>query len=297
MADDRTYPYPPGDGEVRWVSTGWLADHLNDPGLQIIDCQPNIHDYIRGHLPGALFLEENHFRLSRDRPGVFVPPEVAELLFRRFGLLADQPVVVASSAGPLSKCTTYIGDGLEQTMLAYTIARYGHRKVLILDGGVDKWQAEGRPLTQAFPKAVESEYRVQLRRDFLVDYGELLKTKDRTDVMLLDARPAPVYEGQGPWPKPGHIPGAVNLPWKGLMDPGNPKLLKPEEEIRAILAEKNITPEKTIICSCGTGREATNEFLLFRFLLSFPKVKIYEGSFTEWSMHPENPTVTGKNPR
>jgi thiosulfate/3-mercaptopyruvate sulfurtransferase len=297
MAKELEYPYPPGDGEVRWVSTGWLAGHLEDPGLQIIDCQPNIHDYIRGHIPGALFLEENHFRLSRDRPGIFIPPEVAELILRRLGLRADHPVVITSSAGPLSACTTFIGDGLEQTMLAYTLARYGHRKVHILDGGIDKWQQEGRPLSQVFPKPAESEFRVQLRKDFVTEYGDVKAQKDRSDVILLDARPAPVYEGQGPWPKPGHIPGAVSLPWKSLMDPKNPKLLKPEEEIRAILSEKKITPDRTIICSCGTGREATNEFCLFRFLLKFPKVKIYEGSFTEWSMYPENPTVTGKNPR
>jgi len=297
MAEERTYPYPPGDGEVRWVSTEWLAGHLEDPDLRIIDAQPNIHDYIRGHIPGALFIEENHFRLSRERPGIFIPPEMAELLFRRLGIRAEHPVVVASSAGPLSACTTFIGDGLEQTMLAYPLARYGHRKVLILDGGIDKWQAEGRPLSQTFPRLPESEFRVQLRKDFIIEYAEVKAVKDRPDHILLDARPAAVYEGQGPWPKPGHIPGAVSLPWKSLMDPKNAKLLKPESEIRAILADKQITPEKTVICSCGTGREATNEFCLFRFALKFPKVKIYEGSFTEWTMYPENPTVTGKNPR
>ncbi|HMK16049.1 MAG TPA: rhodanese-like domain-containing protein, partial [Methanomicrobiales archaeon] len=112
MPAEKTYPYPSGDGEVKWVSTGWLAGHLEEPGLQIMDCQPNIHDYIRGHIPGAIFVEENHWRISRDRPGVFLPPEVAELLLRRLGLRVDHPVVVASSAGPLSACTTYIGDGL-----------------------------------------------------------------------------------------------------------------------------------------------------------------------------------------
>ena len=297
MAAEKTYPYPPGDGEVRWVSTEWLAGHLRDPGLQIVDSQPNIHDYIRGHIPGALFVEENHWRLSRDRPGVFLTPEVAELLLRRLGIRAEDPVVVASSSGPLSACTTYIGDGLEQTMLAYTLARYGHRKVHILDGGIDRWQEEGRPLSQAFPLAVESGFRVQLRKDFIIEYAEVKAVKDRPDHILLDARPSPAYEGQGPWPKPGHIPGAVSLPWKSLMDPKNTKLLKPVEEIRAILAGKEITPDRTILCSCGTGREATNEFCLFRYRLKFPKVKLYEGSFTEWTMYPENPTVTGKNPR
>jgi thiosulfate/3-mercaptopyruvate sulfurtransferase len=297
MAQDKTYPYPSGDGEVKWVSTEWLSLHLKDPGLQIIDSQPNIHDYIRGHIPGALFVEENHWRISRERPGVFLPPEMAEFLLRRLGIRPDFPVVVSSSSGPLSVCTTYIGDGLEQTMLAYTLARYGHRKVYILDGGVDKWQEEGRPLSQTFPKVAESDFRVRLRKDFFIEYEELKAVKDRPEVMLLDARPSPVYEGQGPWIRPGHIPGAVSLPWKSLMNQKNTKLLKPEEEIRAILSEKKITPDRTILCSCGTGREATNEFCLFRYYLKYPKVQLYEGSFTEWTMYPDNPVVTGKNPR
>lgn len=94
-----------------------------------------------------------------------------------------------------------------------------------------------------------------------------------------------------------HIPGAVNLPWASLMDEGNKRLLKPDDEIQAILESKGVRPDKTIICSCGTGREATNEFLLFKWYLGYPKVKIYEGSFTEWSLYPDNPTVTGKSPR
>lgn len=297
MVQEKTYPYPPGDGEVKWVSTGWLADHLKDENLQIIDSQPNIHDYLRGHIPGALYVEENHFRIAKERPGIWLPPEMAELLLRRLGIRPDLPIVVSSSSGPLSACTTFIGDGLEQTMLAYTLARYGHRNVCILDGGVDKWQEEGRQLSQTFPRVVETEFRVQLKREFYVEYDELRGLKDRSDVILLDARPPAFYEGQGPWTKPGHIPGAVSLPWKGLMDDKNKKLLKPEDQIRAILAEKKITPDKTIVCSCGTGREATNEFCLFKFFLKYPKVKIYEGSYTEWLMYPDNPTVTGKNPR
>ncbi|MDD1662082.1 MAG: sulfurtransferase [Methanomicrobiales archaeon] len=297
MAQAKSYPYPPGDGEVKWISTGWLADHLKDEDLQIIDSQPNIHDYLRGHIPGALYVEENHFRFSRERPGIFLPPEVAELLLRRLGIRSDHPVVVCSSSGPLSACTAFVGDGLEQTMLAYTLARYGHRKVYILDGGVDKWQEEGRPLSQEFPSIAESEIRVQLRRDFIIEYEELKTEKDSPEAILLDARPAAFYEGQGPWPKPGHIPGAVSLPWKGLMDDKNKKLLKPEDQIRALLAEKKISPDRTVICSCGTGREATNEFCLFKYFLGYPKVKLYEGSFTEWTMYPDNPTVTGKNPR
>ena len=81
------------------------------------------------------------------------------------------------------------------------------------------------------------------------------------------------------------------------MNEKNKALLKSEEEIAEILRAHNFGPEKTVICSCGTGREATNEFLLFKFYLGYPRVKIHEGAFTEWITYPENPTVTGGNPR
>ena len=182
-------------------------------------------------------------------------------------------------------------------MVAYSLARFGHDNIHVLDGGIDKWKQEGKPLTKVFPKIEDSNFKAKARREFYVEYEEFKKMKDREDVILLDARPSNVYEGQGPWVKPGHIPGAINLPWASLMDEKNKKLLKPDEEIQSILKTHGVSPDKTIICSCGTGREATNEFLLFKFYLGYPNVKIYEGSFTEWTAYPENPTVVGKNPR
>lgn len=294
----KTYPCPEGPGPVRWVSTEWLADHLATPGLSIIDVQSNIHEYVKGHIPGAMYVNEGLFRIQGIKlPTEWIPPEAASTLFRTLGLHAEKPVVVYTGSPILTGCTTFIGDGLEQTFAAYTLARFGHNTVYVLDGGLDKWRSENRALTQLFPRAVPSDFTATVRSDYFVTYDEFRALKDRPDVITLDARPPPVYEGQGPWIKPGHIPGAVNVPWKTFMNPDNPRLLKSDDEISAILKERGIAPDKTIICSCGTGREATCEFLLFKFYLKFPKVKIYEGSFTEWTTYPDNPVVTGKNPR
>ena len=286
--------YPRGKGIVKWVSTQWLEEHIAREDLMILDCQPNIHDYILEHIPGAIAMEEGLMRVPLNGvPGKWVPPEAAQIIFRRVGLRAEVPVVVYTGAGAFKGW----GDGLEQTMVAFSLVRFGHDNVYVLDGGLDKWKAEGRPLTKQFPKMKESGFKAKLRRELFVDYEEFKALKDRPDVLLLDARPPAVYEGQGPWVKPGHIPGAVNLPWASLMDDTNKRLLKPDAEIRKILDEHGASPEKTIICSCGTGREATNEFLLFAFYLGYPRVKHHEGAFTEWTAYPENPTVTGKNPR
>ncbi len=284
----------PGGPSVRLVSTEWLAERLDSPDVMILDVQPNVHDYILEHIPGARYLSEGHFRThSGDQPARFVPAEAAEPVIRETGLKADVPVVVYTGVGAFKGW----GDGLEQTMVAYSLARYGHERVHVLDGGLDRWKAEGRPLSKEYPAAVRSDFRAVVRSDYVVDYGEFLRLKDDPDVIVLDARPPDKYEGQGPWSRPGHIPGAVNVPWQDLMDGTNKALLRPLPEVRAIVERRGAVPEKLVICSCGTGREATNEFLLFKFYLGYPRVKLHEGAFTEWVSHPENPTVTGPNPR
>jgi thiosulfate/3-mercaptopyruvate sulfurtransferase len=294
----KNYPYPGGDAPVRWVDTQWLSEHLDEADLTILDVQSNIHEYIKGHIPGAVYVNEGLFRFHGQKlPTEWFPAEAAQMIFSLYGLSSDKPVVVYTGSPILTGCTTFVGDGLEQPFAAYTFARFGHNKVYILDGGIDTWRAEGRPLSQTFSSPRAFEFKANIRSDYFIGYNEFRSIKDRSDVVVLDARPPQFYEGQGPWIRPGHIPGAINLPWKSLMSADNPRKVGSGEEIAAILKERGVSPDKTIICSCGTGREATNEFVLFKFYLKYPKVRLYEGSFTEWTMYPDNPVVTGKNPR
>ncbi|OHB68657.1 MAG: thiosulfate sulfurtransferase [Planctomycetes bacterium RBG_13_62_9] len=290
--ESREYPF--GRGVVKWVSTQWLEDHLKDPNLTIIDTQPDVHDYVVEHIRNAVYLSDFTLQAPKDGlPVQYIPSDAIRLLFRRIGLDNDDPVVVYTAKGAY----TSSGSGLGQTMLAYTLARFGHNRVYVLDGGLDKWKREGRPVTQEFPTVTEGRFRPTIRDEYFVDMEELKKIKDRGDVILLDARPAKLYQGKGPWIKQGHIPGAVSLPWRSLMADDNATLLKSDDQIDAILKGRNISPDKTVIVSCGTGREATSEFLLFKWYLGYPNVKIYEGSFTEWCAYPENPTVAGVSPR
>jgi thiosulfate/3-mercaptopyruvate sulfurtransferase len=292
--DEKKYPYPHGKSIVKWISAQWLEDHLDDEKLMIIDTQPNVYDYFQEHIPGAIYMNEGLLRVwCNTRPAVYVPTISLQAVFRRLGLDATLPAVVYTGKGAFKGW----GDGLEQTMMAYSLTRFGHNHIYLLDGGLDQCNKEKRPVTKDFTYIGESDFEVKPRCEYMVDYDEFLTLKDRDDTLLLDARPSMFYEGQGPWSKPGHIPGAINLPWASLMDTTNPTLLKSEEEIHAILEEKDVTPDKMIICSCGTGREATNEFLLFKWYLKYPRVKLHEGAFTEWVSYPENPTVTGPLPR
>jgi len=292
----KTYPYPPGKSIVKWVSTEWLKEHIKDD-FSILDVQPNVHDYIMGHIPRAVYLSEGVLRSAwNGLPAMYVPPEGISAVFGRTGIDADRPVLVYSGAGRYSRCAAGSGDGLEQTMMAYSLVRFGASQVYILDGGIEKWKDEGGELTKVFPTWKTTDFRPQVQKDFFVEYDEFKKIKDHSDVILLDARPFESYREGGLWIKNGHIPGALSLPWRTLMNKDNAKLMKSDEELQQLIAKLSITPDKTLLIYCGTGREATNEFLFFKFYLGHEKVRIYEGSFTEWSSHPENPTVTGDDP-
>lgn len=285
--------YPLGRGNVKWVSTQWLQDNLDDPNLSILDAQPDIHDYFAGHIPRAIHLNEAALKAPREGlPAQYVPGEMAKLLFRRIGLDNDSPVVVYSGQGAYTRAA----GSLAQHMLAYALARFGHNRVYVLDGGLNKWRQEGRPLSREFPVVTEGKFRPNIRSEYFVDLDEVRRLKDRGDVILLDARAAEYYQGEGPWSRAGHIPGAVNLPWRTLMAEDNPTLLKSEDEVRQILKERGVTTDKTVIVSCGAGRDSTCEFLVLKWYLGYPDVRLYEGSFVEWAADPQNPAVTGPDP-
>ena len=273
---------------VKWITAQWLQD--NQDKVTLIDTQPDVHDYIKEHIPGAVYLNENHFRAFHfNLPTRYSPGPCIELLLQQTGLQRDKPVVVYGSSGKFS----HAGDGLEQTMVAYCLARFGHTQICLLDGGLEKWVAAGLNLSKLFPQIQASTWQHSIRNDLFVNYNQFVEIKDSPDVVTIDVRPRDVYEGKGIWSKLGHIPGAISLPWPVFMDHKNPRLLSSTDKIKKIASSRGAVPEKTIILYCGTGREATSSFLVFKWLLQYPSVKLYEGSFTEWCTRDENPTVTG----
>ena len=276
---------------VQKVTTDWLEDQLaSEEDLRIIDGQPNVHDYIAGHIPTAIYFNENVLRVTKHGlPAVYAPEDLLQAAFQRIGVSKDSMIVVYSGKGAFKGW----GDGLEQSMLAYSFARFGLNSIFVLDGGIDKWKKEQKPLTQSFPRFQDSTFLVTPRLEYTVSMDEVKDLKQKDNVILLDARSANFYNGtEGPWIRNGHIPDAVNLPWKRFMDDANPYLLKDIKQIKSILKDHDISKEKNIICSCGTGREATAEFVLLKWYLNYPNVKIYEGSYTEWTAYPSNPVVS-----
>lgn len=283
---------------VSWVSTEWLLDHLRDPGLIVLDVRPDAHSYFAGHIPGSLLLHEAHLRSHiGGNPVRWIGPEAAENLFGTLGIETDTPVVVCSGNVATGEFAAGSGDGIEQYLAAYTLVRFGCRRVFILDGGLNRWVAEKRPLERRYGVSQFSTFRSAVRTEFLISLDECARLKNDPNAVLLDVRLMSGYEGQGPWMKPGHIPGAVNLPFRSLLSPDNPGQILSEPELREVFASCGVTPDKTIICSCGTGRNASIAFLILKWFLGYPEVLMFEGGFTEWVSNPDNPVVVGKNPR
>jgi thiosulfate/3-mercaptopyruvate sulfurtransferase len=295
---DETGSGNPDKGLISWVSAEWLEAHRKDAGMIVIDCRQNSHAYFTDHIPTAIHLNEALLRMHIGGiPVRWIPAGLAQVLFRTLGFEQDAPIVVYSESRLANASATAYGDGLEAAFVAYSLVRFGCRRVMILEGGLDQWRVEGHLLTQDYGESLPSGFTVEMPIDLFIGYEECVRIKDNADVVLLDTRPAVWYESQGPWRKPGHIPGAVNLPATHLFDSHNTTLLKPEKDIRTILTDLGITPEKTVVCSCGTGRTAASVFLILKWYLGYPDVVMYEGGFTEWLSHAENMTVTGRMPR
>lgn len=277
---------------ISWIDAAWLKSNI-DSSITILDVQPDIHDYIKEHIPGSVYFNENHLRAYQGNlPSQYSPSQCIQQLLQQAGIQQGKPVVIYGSDGGFSGH----GDGLEQPMVAYSLARFGHSKILLLNGGLKSWIDAGNELSKDYPQVPVSDFQVSLNSDLFVTYNQFTELKEVKDTILIDVRPRSVYQGDALWSKPGHIPGAINLPWRVLMSHDNPRLMRSEPELKELTSARGATPEKTIILYCGTGREATAAFLVFKYMLNYPKVKLFEGSFTEWVSHKENHTVTGTHP-
>jgi thiosulfate/3-mercaptopyruvate sulfurtransferase len=258
----------------------------------IIDCQPNVHDYIHQHIAGAVYVNEESVRLSKDgMPHVWLPDELAQLLLRQLGVSNRRPVAIYSSQGADSN-----GDGMAQMVLAYSLARYGHENISILDGGLEKWKEESFPVTQMATKVERGDFLASSNKDCCASTRVLESALDTGSALVIDTRLPELYRGDSGFPKPGHIPSSVNLPWTELVMPSNPCQIRNKSDLQMCVEKAGVKAEIRSIIYCATGRKSAALFNIMRFLLHLQKVWLYEGSFTEWCAEPSRKTVIGPLP-
>lgn len=274
------------NSEIEFVSPSWVADHANDANLRVLDVRINPFDYFTAHIPGSVHIADNTFRGPNGvLPVQYWQPEKLESLFQQAGVNNDSTVVIYSDGR----------DVLGATMVAYLLERSGLAEVAVLDGGFTGYQTAGLPVTKEFPSYEVGNFTVRDNPDVRVTLAEVRELVGQPDIMFVDPRPAPLFSGeQEIWVRNGHIPGAKNLPWPTFTaGEANFHQLKPLDEIRQLLSERNIQPSDTIIMTCSTGREATLQYTVLKHLLGYPNVRVYEGSWTEYSSQLDLPIETG----
>jgi thiosulfate/3-mercaptopyruvate sulfurtransferase len=270
--------------KIQFVSPNWVAENAKDPNLRILDVRNIPLDYIDGHLPGAVNIADFAFRGPREGlPVQYWDNQKLGQIFVNSGVTNNSRVLVYSDGR----------DVLGATMVAYLLERSGLRDIAVLDGGFKGYEASQK-VTKEFPKYKVGKFTVKDNPAVRVSLNDVKKLIGKKGVTFIDPRPADLFQGkENLWVRNGHIPGARNIPWPTFTDAQNPHKLKSLDEIKKILADKKITPADDIILSCSTGREATLQYVVLKHLLGYPKVRIYEGSWTEYSTQTDLPVATG----
>ena len=278
----------PGASQPQLISTDHLAELLAaGEGLTLLDVRVSWVDYVQNHLPGAQWANVETFRAAEaGLPFQLLPWASYRVLWSRLGVRRDRPVVVYSAGVSLDK---------DATFLVWLLAASGQPQVYLLDGGFAKWEVEGRPLTQTLPRFGISEYPKSAFQPATATLEDVRRAVERRDVLLVDARTAVQFQGQaGAQPRRGHIPGAVSHPLDDDLEHRDASLVwKPVESLRAAYGAQGITADRDIIVYCNTATEASHLFFALRYLLGYPKVRIYLGSWTEWAERQDLPIETG----
>ena len=283
------------------VQTDWLDAHLGDPDLRIFECTTYLRpaapeagvpyhpeagraDYEAGHIPGAGFLDLPGELSRHDAPVHFMmlPPEQFAAVMGRHGVGDDDRVVLYS-------CERIMWA----TRVWWMLHAMGFERAAVLDGGFEKWLAEGRPVSTepaAYPPAT---FTPRPRPGLFVDKGDVRQSIDDPGVCLINTLSEPDFRGVEPsrYGRPGHIPNSANLPWPDLTDPETNVLIPLEEaaqQVEAIGADR----AERIVCYCGGGISATiGLFLLHR--LGYDNLALYDASMAEWARDESLPIEHG----
>jgi thiosulfate/3-mercaptopyruvate sulfurtransferase len=273
--ESRGYTHP----EVL-VSTAWVADHLDDPAVQIVESNEDPLLYSTGHLPGAVEVDwtrDLNDPLRRD----YLDREGFEALMRRLGIGNETTVV-------------FYGDKTNwwATYAFWVFRLFGHQRVKIMDGGRLKWKNEDRPLVREVPAYPPSDYRAAPRDDERIRaFRDRVMAHVESRRPLVDVRSPAEFTGERlhmeDYPnegalRGGHIPGAANVPWARAVDPAD-GTFKNAEALRSIYqGEAGLDPGDDVIVYCRIGERSSHTWFVLHYLLGFERVRNYDGSWTEW---------------
>jgi len=272
------------------VSTQWLADHLKDPGVKILDASfkmPGVlplpgDDFLKAHIPGAVFFNVDGVAdHSSSLPHMFPSAEQFGHDVGALGVSNGDTVVLYDS-----------GSWVAAPRAWWMFLSFGHADIRVLDGGLKKWVAEGRPVESGAAKPAAAKYTATFDGKRVRSKQQLLDNLKSKLEQVIDARTRDRFEGsvKEPWPgrRSGRIPGSYNMPYGELIDAAT-GMMKPLGELRAAFAKAGVALEKPMLTSCGSGVSAA-VLTLALYRLGVDNPALYDGSWAEWGL-PDGPEV------
>ncbi len=276
------------------VSTDWLASHMRDPDLRILDASMYMpgsqrdakSEYAAGHIPGARFFDIDDISDSRsDLPHMAPPIEKFMSRLRAMGVGDGHQVVVYDGAGLFSAARVW-----------WMFKLMGQNDVAVLDGGLPKWVAEGRDLEDLPPIVRDRHMTVRRQAHLVKDVTQVAAASKLRDQEIIDARSPGRFRGEEPEPRPGmrggHIPGSKNVHYSSLLNAD--QTMKSPQETRAIFEAAGVDLSKPAITTCGSGVTAAILSLAMA-RMGKDDHSLYDGSWSEWGMFPTVPVATGDN--
>ena len=263
------------------VSTAWLAQHLNDPNLVILQVSRDRAAYDAGHIPGARFLALSDIAVTRDGLLNELPSAAAlKSVFERLGVSDDSRVILYGDTSVLPATRAY-----------FTLDYLGHEATALLDGGLHKWAAESRALAKETPEVKEGRLTPRPRPEVVVDINAVkdlsyaAANAPGASAVLVDARTSGEFTGataaSSEIPRPGHIPGATNVYWMQTQVSKEDMTLLPEADLRKLYESLGVKPDRPVVTYCNTGMQASQSYFTLKYLGY--DAHMYDGSFSQWS--------------
>jgi thiosulfate/3-mercaptopyruvate sulfurtransferase len=274
------------------VTTDWLADHLEAPDVRIVDASwhmPSTNrnaraEFEAAHIPGAVYFDIDEIKdAGNPLPHMLPSPEKFSSRMRGMGLGDGNRVVVYDSTGVSAAARVW-----------WMFRVFGHEDVAVLDGGLQKWLSEGRPVTDAPGESRERHFTARVNTFLARDYAQMRANLDSRAEQILDARSPGRFNATEPEPRPGlpggHIPGSLNVAFPKVMELANKTMLS-AGGIRGAFEDAGVDLSKPMVTSCGSGVTAAI-LTLALYLIGKDQVAVFDGSWTEWASNPDSPIET-----
>lgn len=276
------------------VGTGWLAENLDAPNVRVIDVSyflPGVKrnakkEFAATHIPGAVFFDIDDIA-DKDSDLPHMLPDAEKFSDKVSALgIGNADKVIAYDAN---------GGGMAAARGWWTFRVFGHDDVCVLNGGLPKWLAEGRPTTDKAPSPTPATYTAAKNEALVRNIGQLLANVDSAAEQVVDARSKERFEGTAPEPREGarsgHIPGSLNLPFVEFFDKERNFVMHGAEELTRAITAAGLDLERPITTTCGSGVTASMLALGF-YLIGKEDVAVYDGSWSEWGMRQDTPIET-----